>query len=103
MAKEINMNIKKCNYKLTNLYYGLVFSGYVLTLVINGFRSGVFAALLMALIAAITGIFAIKSDTKSDFISLINVCVFVYIIYNFFSFVWIMKSGFPLSVFVEEF
>lgn len=103
MAKEINMNIKKCNYKLTNLYYGLVFSGYVLTLVINGFRSGVFAALLMALIAAITGIFAIKSDTKSDFISLINVCVFAYIIYNFFSFVWIMKNGFPLSVFVEEF
>lgn len=103
MAKEINMSIKKCNYKLTNLYYGLVFSGYVLTLVINGFRSGVFAALLMALIAAITGIFAIKSDTKSDFISLINVCVFVYIIYNFFSFVWIMKNGFPLSVFVEEF
>lgn len=103
MAKEINMNIKKCNYKLTNLYYGLVFSGYVLTLVINGFRSGVFAALLMVLIAAITGIFAIKSDTKSDFISLINVCVFAYIIYNFFSFVWIMKNGFPLSVFVEEF
>ena len=103
MAKEINMSIKKCNYKLTNLYYGLVFSGYVLTLVINGFRSGVFAALLMVLIAVITGIFAIKSDTKSDFISLINVCVFAYIIYNFFSFVWIMKNGFPLSVFVEEF
>lgn len=103
MAKEINMNIKKCNYKLTNLYYGLVFSGYVLTLVINGFRSGVFAALLMTLIAAITLIIVIKSDKKSDFISLINVCVFAYLLYNFFSFIWIMKNGFPLSVYVEEF
>ena len=103
MAKEIIMNIKKCNYKLTNLYYGLVFSGYVLTLVINGFRSGVFASLLMTLIAAITGIIVIKSDKKSDFISLINVCVFAYLLYNFFSFIWIMKNGFPLSVYVEEF
>ena len=97
------MNLKKFDYKLTAIYYGLVCSGYVLTLLINGFRSGVFAALIMVLIAATTGIFVIKSDKKSDFISLLNVCVFAYLIYNFFSFIWIMKNGFPLSVYVEEF
>ena len=97
------MNLKKFDYKLTAIYYGLVCSGYVLTLLINGFRSGVFAALIMVLIAAATGIFVIKSDKKSDFISLLNVCVFAYLIYNFFSFIWIMKNGFPFSVYVEEF
>ena len=85
------------------LYFALVFLGYVLTVVIPGFRTGVFAAALLCAVFIETGLDVIKSDSKSDFISLLNVSVCIYFAYNLISVVWVLKNGFPISIFVEEF
>ena len=97
------MQLLKSDYKFSTSYYALVFIGYLMTLIIPGFRSGLFAAAVMVVIAVETGVSVIKSDKKSDFISLLNICVFLYLLYNFFSFIWILKNGFPISIYVEEF
>jgi len=89
--------------KLPVLYFGLVYISYVLLLLIPGIRTGVIAAALMVLIAIEAAILLIKSDKPSDFISILNISVFAYMVYNFFSFIWIMKNGFPMSVYAEEF
>ena len=85
------------------LYFGLVYLGYVLTLVIPSFRTGVFASALLVALSIEIGLSFIKSDKKSDFISLINVCVLGYFVYNVISVIWIIKNGYPVSIFVEEF
>lgn len=85
------------------LYFSLVFAGYLLTVFVPGFRTGMFAAVLMVAIFLETGLHLIKSDNKSDFISLLNISVVMYFVYNLFSFIWIVLNGFPLSVYVEEF
>lgn len=89
--------------KLPVLYFGLVYLSYVLLLFVPGIRTGVVAAGLMVLIAIEATIFLIKSDNISDFISILNICVLGYLVYNLFSFIWITKNGYPISVFVEEF
>ena len=98
---------KKMNYnkylRPSVLYYSLVFLGYVIFLFVPGFRTGVFAAALMVAILIEASLNVIKSDKPSDFISLLNISVLAYFIYNFFSFIWILKNGFPISVYVEEF
>lgn len=92
-------------WKLTPsiLYFGLVYAGYVLTLFVPSFRTGLFASALLVLIAVEIGLSIIKSDKKSDFISLINISVLGYVLYNLASFIWLTKNGFPVSVYVEEF
>lgn len=87
----------------SNLYFSLVFLGYVMTVFAPAFRTGLFAAVLMVAIFIETGLRVIKSDKPSDFISLINVTVFIYLIYNALSFIWILTNGFPISIFIEEF
>lgn len=89
--------------KMPISYFGLVYLSYVLLLFIPGIRTGVIAAGLMVLISLEALILLIKSDNTSDFISILNICVLGYLIYNFISFIWIIKNGYPLSVFVEEF
>jgi len=96
------MNLKK-SLRPSVLYYSLVFLGYVIFLFVPGFRTGVFAAALMVATVIEIGLNVIKSDKPSDFISLLNISVFAYLIYNFFSFIWILKNGFPISVYIEEF
>lgn len=88
--------------KLPIAYFGLVYLFYFLLLFISGIRTGVMAAGLMVLIA-IEAAFIIKSDKLSDFISVLNVSVLGYLLYNLFSVVWIMKNGYPVSIFAEEF
>jgi len=85
------------------LYFSLVFLGYIASVFAPGFRTGMFAAILMVAIFLETGLHVIKSDSKSDFISLLNISVAAYFVYNLFSFIWILKNGFPISVYVEEF
>ena len=85
------------------LYFGLVFLGYVLTVVDIRFRTGVFSALLLIAIVIETGLCIIKSDKKSDFISLLNITVLGYVFYNFLSFIWLTRNGFPFSIYAEEF
>lgn len=85
------------------LYYPIVLLGYVLTLFIPSIRMGVFSAILLLIVTTEIGLKIIKSDNRSDFISVLNISVFVYVIYNFFSFIWIMKNGYPISIYVEEF
>lgn len=85
------------------LYYSLVFLGYVVFLFVPAFRTGLFAAILMVAIIIEVGLDLIKSEKASDFISLMNISVLVYFVYNFFSFIFILKNGFPISVYVEEF
>lgn len=92
------------NYlKPSVLYFALVFIGYVLTLFIPSFRTGVFASALLVAIAVEAGATVIKSDKKSDFISLINVFVLLYMTYNLLSVIWVISNGYPVSVYVEEF
>lgn len=91
------------NIKIPTVYFSLVFLGYILTLPFAGLRMGIFSSLLLVAIIVEIGLFVIKSDNKSDFISLINICVLAYAIYNFFSFIWIMKNGYPVSIYAEEF
>lgn len=97
----MNMNINK--FKLSNWYYAIVLIGYILTLFIPAFRTGLFAAVLMVLIFIGLGLSIIKSDNKSDFISIINISVILYFVYNLFSFIWILVNHYPISIFVEEF
>ena len=87
----------------SSLYFSLVFAGYLLTVLFPGFRTGLFAAALMVAVFVEMGLKIIKSDKPSDFISLINISVLIYFIYNVFSFVWILMNGYPISVFIEEF
>lgn len=91
------------NLKISFLYFSLVYFIYVLTVVNVNIRTGVLSSLLLMVICIEIGLCLIKSDKKSDFISLLNVCVFAYLVYNFFSFIWILKTGYPVSVYVEEF
>ena len=85
------------------LYFGLVFIGYVLTLFIPSFRTGVFASALLVALAVEAGINVMKSDRKSDFISLINVFVILYMVYNLLSIIWVVANGYPVSIHIEEF
>ena len=89
--------------KLPIAYFGFVYLSYVLLLFIPGIRTGVIAAGLMVLIAIEAAILLIKSDRISDFISILNISVLAYFFYNLISFIWIIKNGYPISVFIEEF
>lgn len=89
--------------RISVLYFGLVYLGYVLTVFVPGFRTGVFAAALLVGIVIEIGLGIIKSDKPSDFISVMNICVLGYLFYNFISFIWIIKNGYPISIYVEEF
>lgn len=93
---------KNCK-NISVIYYGLVFVAYVLAVFIPSVRTGVFASLVLVAIAFQSAFFLIKSENKSDFISLLNICVFAYLIYNFLSFIWILCNGYPISIYVEEF
>lgn len=95
------MNISK--FKLSNWYYALVLLGYIMTLFIPSFRTGLFASALMVIILTGLGLSVIKSDNKSGFISLINIIVLIYFVYNLFSFIWILVNHYPISIFVGEF
>ncbi|MDO4188426.1 MAG: hypothetical protein Q4D29_05485 [Lachnospiraceae bacterium] len=85
------------------LYFSLAYLCYVLTVIDVHIRTGVFASLLLVAIIIEIGLCIIKSGKKSDFISLLNISVFAYFSYNFLSFIWILKNGYPISIYVEEF
>ena len=85
------------------LYFCLCFLGYVIFLFVPAFRTGVFASFLMVLILIETGFFLIKSDRRSDFISLLNVTVLIYFVYNLLSFIWLVQIGLPFSLYAAEF
>lgn len=92
------------NYKNTPvLYYELVFIAYLLAVFMPFVRTGVFAAILLVIIGLQSAFYLIKSENKSDFISIINVSVFAYLLYNFLSFIWIILNGYPINIYVEEF
>lgn len=102
------------NIKLPNIYYFLVFVGYVITLFISPMRPGIFAALLMVFILGILildKIAEVNNDDSNNNIlkklicgmSIIDVVVVIYFLYNFFSFIWLTGYGYPFSVFSGEF
>lgn len=97
------MNVSINKFRPSNIYFFLCFLGYLITPAIPSFRTGVFATLLLLAVALEIGNGVIKSENKSDFISLLNITVLLYFVYNIFSVIWIILNGYPISLFVMEF
>lgn len=86
------------NIHLSDYYYLLAVSGYVLTLFIKQMRPGLFASLLMIIVileVVLRKEFTVKST--------VDRLVAAYVVYNLFSVIWLMKNGYPASVFLQEF
>lgn len=81
-----------------NLYYPLVFLGYLLTLFVPAMRPGIWAALLMIVVGVLLGI-----KKKVNIHSVMDVLIVVYFLYRAASVIWLLKSGMPASVYIDEF
>lgn len=85
-------------YRVSEYYYILVIIGYFLTMLFDGMRPGVFATLLMMVIA-------VELFFRKEFIiqSLADKLVVMYFAYLCLSVIWLLAGRFPVSVFIEEF
>ena len=81
-----------------NIYYPLVFLGYLLTLFVPAMRPGIWAALLILLLGAFLVI-----QKKVNIHSAMDVLIVVYFLYRAASVVWLIKSGNPVGVYFDEF
>lgn len=85
-------------FHLYEWYYLLVVMAYILTMATRLLRPGVFASLLLlgiALELLLRKQIVIRKEC--DYL------VLAYIIYNLLSVIWLVKSGLPVSIYVEEF
>lgn len=89
---------KMKNRNLFEWYYTLVMLGYLLTLFMDAMRPGVFAALLMLGVAA-----ELVLKKRISFNYTIDWLVSAYFIYNLLSVVWLVRSGLPMKIYVDEF
>lgn len=84
--------------RISDLYYIFAVLSYVLTLVISGMRPGVAGAALMVLVLAELVIRKeLKSDSMADWIAV------AFFAYQMLSVIWLLRGGFPLSVYINEF
>ena len=90
------MNNKQ--FRISELYYVLVAIGYVSTLAISGMRPGVFAASLMVLVFAEL---VIRRNIKLD--SFADVLAIAFFAYQILSVIWLVRGGYPLYVYTNEF
>lgn len=81
-----------------SLYYPLVFLGYLLTLFVGAMRPGIWAAFL--LVATFLYLFLKK---KVNIHNVMDVLVVVYFFYRTASVIWILMSGMPVTVYLQEF
>lgn len=83
---------------VSDIYYLLVILGYIGTLFMTGFRPGVFASVLLAAVFVQLLLYKrIVLNKTMDYL------VVAYFAYNLLSVIWLLKGGFPLSVFMQEF
>ena len=104
MNKHNNISNIISKYAWWDIYYVLTVLCYISTLFSDAMRPGVAGCVLMLLIA---GEFIVRnrsnirpSAVKS--LNLIDWLVFSYVVYNLLSVIWLIKSGMPVNVFVEE-
>lgn len=84
--------------RISDLYYIFAVLSYVLTLVISGMRPGVAGAALMVLVLAELVIRKeLKPDSMADWIAV------AFFAYQMLSVIWLLRGGFPLSVYINEF
>lgn len=89
-------NIKKLN--LSEYYYLLVMIAYTLTLATDKMRPGVFATFLLLCIAIELLLKKrISINTTTDYL------VIAYFVYNILSIIWLIDSGLPAAIHLEEF
>ncbi|HOO28742.1 MAG TPA: hypothetical protein PLU43_09770, partial [Lachnospiraceae bacterium] len=88
--------LKKQN--LFEWYYILVMCGYLLTLVTDAMRPGVFAAILLLGVAA-----ELVLRGRVSFRHMIDMLAAAYFIYNLLSVIWLTRNGFPADIYAEEF
>ena len=84
--------------KLYHYYYFAVMLGYTLVLFFDWMRPGVFASILMLVVAA--ELFFRKQIRLSG---TVDYLVVMYLVYNLISVIWMTRNGLPVSVFTEEF
>ena len=89
-------NIKKLN--LSEYYYIFVMIGYVLTLVTDKMRPGIFATILLLCVAL-----ELLLKRRISVNTTIDYLVIAYFIYNLLSIIWLMDSGLPATIYFEEF
>ncbi len=86
------------NQRISDLYYILAVLSYVSTLLISGMRPGVFGGALMVLVLAELAIRGeLKPGSMADWIAV------AFFAYQMLSVIWLLRGGFPLSVYVNEF
>ena len=81
-----------------NLYYPLVFLGYLMTLFVPMMRPGIWAAFLILILGAFLVI-----KKKVNIHSVMDVLIVVYFLYRAASVIWLLKAGNPIGVYLDEF
>ena len=86
------------DFKISDRYYILAVLSYASTLFAGWMRPGVFGALLMVLVLCRI---VLKRDIR---ISALQDCIAVaFFAYQVISVIWLLRGGYPLSVYVNEF
>ena len=84
--------------RLSEIYYILAVLGYVATLAFAGMRPGVFGAALMVLVLAELMVRRnLKVSSLTDWIAV------AFFAYQVISVIWLIRGGYPISVFANEF
>lgn len=84
--------------RISDLYYILAVISYVSTLFVNGMRPGVFGAALMVLVLAELAVRKeLRPKAMADYIAT------AFFAYQILSVIWLVRGGFPLSVYINEF
>lgn len=86
--------------KIYSWYYLIVILGYIMTLVSTLVRPGVIASVLLVLIY-IQSFFEIKN--KKIKLNTMDILALAYFLFNFFSGIWCVAYGMPVSVWAGEF
>lgn len=86
------------NQNLYQYYYPCVALGYAMTLILTGFRPGVFATAVMLL--ALGDFVLFKRFRHMQSLDWVLVCYFLYLCV---SVIWLVGGGLPFSVFADEF
>ncbi|MCR5302047.1 MAG: hypothetical protein K6E49_06365 [Lachnospiraceae bacterium] len=86
------------NIRISEIYYPLIAIAYAATLIFSSMRPGVCGAVLMLIVLAES---IVRKDLKTWHTS--DIIAAAFFAYQTLSVIWLIRAGYPLSVFLQEF